>query len=351
MMEIVIRHIKLEEENEVRSLGRKAFGGFESLFIPKSKKALVALADGKIVAGVMIKILKGSAENKIGYIDYAFVDKAYHNHGIGSKIYKASIEYLWNEGCRFITAIVKDDNVASFGLLQKNGFERISLYEAYRQLGTKGFIRFWMNTSAGFGYGMDFYLASSDKKNPPIPKKDKTIASIGTYLLINMILLLLLILLYKSNDIIGLCGAYFTLLASGVVSGYITTLFSKREWEFRFLNCGAFISIIVMLLGNLLPMNGNWYPKKYENTKEFRKDAGLNVFVSWSVLLVLVCGANLLSQKSFYYQYLSGIGTIFLIYRIVAIYPLSSFGGERLFVWNKVLYGILAILSLVVLFI
>jgi len=30
-MEIAIRHMKPEEENEVRNLGRKAFGGFERI--------------------------------------------------------------------------------------------------------------------------------------------------------------------------------------------------------------------------------------------------------------------------------------------------------------------------------
>lgn len=344
MSEVIIRKMKPDEANQVERLGKRSFMSFESLFITKPKDALVAEIDGRIVSGVIVKIIKGSNQSKVGYIDFAFVDRAYHNQGIGNKIYKASIEYLWREGCDYITAMVKDDNVGSFSLLEKNGLAKVSIYEARKIMGTKGLINQFIHTSLGFAYGMDFYLASNHNTNIVKPKTGYNINQIGAYLGVNLGFLLLANL-FAGNFSMGLLSAYFTLLITNIISGSIMTYFSKREWNYRLLNGGIFLPIISMFLGGIFPLGGNWYPKKYENSNEFRKDMGLNAAASWIILLTIVFSANFLVMKSSFNFYLDQIGTMLLLCRVVAIYPLASFGGGRVFIWNKAVYLILSLLS------
>lgn len=343
MSEVIIRKMKPEEANEVKRLGRRAFMSFESLFITKPKDALVAEVDGRIVSGVMVKVVKGSNQSKIGYIDIAFVDRAFHNQGIGNKIYKASIEYLWKEGCDFVTAMVKDDNVGSFALLEKNGLVKTSFFEASKVMGMKGLLNQFIHTSLSFAYGMDFYLASN-KSNTVRPKTGHTIKEMGAYLGVNLGFLLLANL-FTGYFSLGLFGAYLTLLLTSILPGSIVTLFSKREWSYRFLNGGIIFPIISMFMGGIFPMGGNWYPKKYENSKEFRKEMGVNAAVSWILLIIIIFCVNFMDMNNAYNLYLDQIGTMLLFCRIVAVYPLASFGGWRVFTWNKAVYFILSLLS------
>jgi GNAT superfamily N-acetyltransferase len=334
-----------EEANVLKKLGKRAFLSFESLFITMPKDALVAEIDGRIVSGVIVKIVKGTGSSKVGYIDFAFVDRAFQNQGIGNKIYKATIDYLWSEGCDFITALVKDDNVGSFALLEKNGLSRVTIYEARRVIGTKGFLNQLVHTALSFGYGMDFYLGSSEKQKMVEPKQNHNIEQISAYLGVN-IGFLLLATFFTGNFTIELLGAYLTLLGSTILSGFIMTFFSKREWNYRLLNGGIIFPVISTLLGGVFPMGGNWYPKKYENTRAFHKAMGLNASISWIALLLITYCTFFFDKNNLFYFYINQIGVMFLLYRVVAFYPLSSFGGRRVFIWNKAMYLILSILSI-----
>ena len=80
-----IRAMKETEAKQVRKLGKKTFEWFEGLFIPKPKNCYVALNDSEIIGAVLYKFLTIS-DKKIGYVDYIFVDKAFHGKGIGSKL-------------------------------------------------------------------------------------------------------------------------------------------------------------------------------------------------------------------------------------------------------------------------
>jgi predicted N-acetyltransferase YhbS len=107
-MNIIIRAMKDEESLDVRRLGRKTFMGFESLFMPTPKKALVALQGDKIVGAVLYKFLN-LGKKKVGYIDFAFVDASMHGFGVGNRLYHETTQLLWDEGCDYISALVKDD--------------------------------------------------------------------------------------------------------------------------------------------------------------------------------------------------------------------------------------------------
>lgn len=340
---VEIRKMKIEEALEVKKLGQKAFSGTERLFVSKPKEAMVAVVDGKIVGGMIIKYIIAKAK-KLAYIDFAFIDPDYHNRGIGRDLYKGTFEYLWDEGCTAISAMVKDDNVASWKSFLNNGFSQTSMLEATKELGVDLMLEQYFITPAFLANGMEFYLKVKEKEIKP--KKVETKAQIGFYLLANFLLMILGFLLNDRSNWGMYIVSYIGLLASGVAVSYLGLLFSKRKWKFRVNSCGAVV-VAFINIGAAYPLIGNWYPESYENTEEFKRDMGIPALFEWIFLLVVTLVSIIMMPQHILFKYLSQIGSTLVIYRILAVYPFESYGGARVYRWNKVLYLIMSIISLI----
>ena len=344
---LIIRKMKAEEAEEVKKVGKKAFWGVEGLFVNEPKEAMVAILDDKIVGGMAIKYIVAN-DKKLAYIDFAFIDPDYHNQGIGRKLYKETFEYLWHEGCDYISAMVKDDNVASWKSLLNNGFSQTTMLEATKELGVNLMLKQYFVTPAFIANGMEFYLKSKEEEVKP--KKVETKTQIGFYLLANL-LLMILGFLFNSRSSWGMyIISYIGLLASCVAVSYLGVLFSKRKWKFRVNSCGAVVVAFVNI-GAAYPLIGNWYPEKYEDTKEFKRDMGIPALFEWVFLLIVTVLPMIMVSQNILFKYLSQIGSIFLIYRIIAVYPFESYGGVRVYKWNKVLYLIMSIISVILIMI
>lgn len=338
-MEIVIRTMEQEEAKEVKKIGKRAFNFIEGMFVSEPKHALVAVVDGKITGAIIYKITEVQ-EKRTGYFEYAFVDPDYHGRGIGRKLYQATTNHLWEQGCDSQAALVKDDNVGSWSLFLKNEFSRVGLPEMFRHLGVLGVLSQFIRNLFWLAIGMDFYLAV---RNETLESKDSTGRQIGAYLLINVLLILLT--LYRIKEPMIFLGVYAGILAGRIAVGRIMAMSSKREWQFRMNNGGAGIAAIVNFFSGVFPMSGNWYPRDYENTNEFRRDLGMVALAEWLFMIVLT-GVSMIFQSShLIFHYASWIGEILLIYRILAFYPFEAYGGSRVFCWNRWLYCAMALIS------
>ncbi len=338
-MEIVIRSMEKEEAEEVKRIGKRAFSLVEGMFVSKPKHALVAVVDGKLAGAIIYKITKVQGR-RTGYFEYAFVDPDYHGKGIGRKLYQATTDYLWEQGCDSQAALVKDDNVGSWSLFLKNGFARVTLWEIVRQLGLLGFLSQFFGNLLWLAVGMDFYLAV---RNEPLQNKSGTGRQIGGYLFAN--LLLILIALYRIEDPVIFLGTYVGMLAGTIAIGRIAAAAAKRKWQFRLNNGGAGIIAVVNFFGGIFPMSGNWYPHKYENTDEFRRDMGMVALAEWAFIAALTGVSIIFSASHMIFHYASWIGVILLVYRILAIYPFEAYGGSRVFSWNRWIYGVMSVIS------
>lgn len=344
-MEITTRLMEPGEAREVQRIGRRAFRGLEGLFVTKPKQALVAVRDGKIAGAIQFKFYH-TPGRKIGYFDYAFVDRECHSQGIGGVLYKAAADYLWEQGCDALSALVKDDNVASWKLFQKNGFERVSLPELARRFGIPGMLRLCLFTVLNIAVGMDYYVAERDQQSRPSGKGGSA-RQISAYLLANLFLSLFF-LFGRTQNIGAFFAAYVIFLAGGILAGYVGTLFSKRAWRFRLNNGGWLVCAFVSLLGDVYPMVGNWYPESYENSAAFRREMGVNALCGWLFVLVLTLVPLAAKSPPVLTQYLGSLGCLFLLYRVIPVYPFESFGGGRVCRWNRGVYILMAAASLAV---
>lgn len=343
-MNIIVRHMKDSEAAEVYKIGKRAFTGLESLFFGKPKLALVAVKDEKIVGAILYKFFQ-SGGKKIGYVDYAFIAPDFHNQGVGGILYKAATECLWEQGCDMLTALVKDDNVGSWWLFLKNGFSRVSLPDMVRQFGFTGMLKHYFGTPFGFGIGMEYYVALQTQACPS--DKGGSTKQVASYLLANLFLFFF-ILLHNHESIGAVFTAYIILLAGGIMAGYAGTLFTKRKWCYRLTNGGLLTCILANFFGGVYPLIGNWYPEHYENTDGFRRDMGINALAGWIFVLALSALSVLGICQTVFSQYVGQIGSLFLLYRVMAFYPFESFGGRRVYCWKRRLHVLMAALSLAV---
>lgn len=342
-MELTTRLMEPREAKAVQKIAQHAFKGLEALMVPKPKLAVVAVTGEKIVGAIQIKIYNAGGK-KVGYYDYAFIDPDYHNQGIGTTLYQAAAAYLWEQGCQALSALVKDDNPGSWHLFLKTGFKRSSLSDLVRQFGMVGALRLYFFTIYGVAIGMDYYIALPSREVSPGDKKSSDTGQMAVYLFLNLLLPLVLFLRSPGNMVLFYL-AFLILMAGGILAGYLGTFFSKRDWKFRLCNGGGFVCILITLLGSIFPLTGNWYPVTYEKSESFRRDMGLQALTGWIFILAISFLSMVMEERHLLFRYLNQISSLFLMYRIFAFYPFESYGGGRVFHWNKAVYGGFALIS------
>lgn len=345
IQKLIIRPMEKEEKKTVAKLGRKTFDFFEALFIGAPHKAMVAEYEGKIIGAIAYKFISNS-KKQVVYIDSAFVDPAYHGLSVGKKLYTETFNYLQEWGCDGMTALIKDDNVASWKPAMHNGFQRVTLAEATRQLGLSQMLRHYFLTPMCIAVGMDFYLLCP--KAEVAPKKEQP-SQLLTFLLGNMLLTIPLWTRLLSKGItyaLPFIAAYFTILAIFAITRFLGARFSGMNYHFRFNNCGGFLSMALGYLGNVFPMNANWYPEKYENTDTFRQKLAMPELAKWGIFVLLPL---LGFVENAYLNALAQISSFFLVFQIIPIYPFDGYGAGRIFKYKKGLWLITAVISIALL--
>ena len=245
-MNLTFRSMNPDEALELKKLARKSFGPLEALFVRKPKTALVAVLDEKIVGGFDYSLEMCNGK-KIGFPAFFFTDPAFQGQGIGKRLCEEGIRHLWAEGCDMLVTFIKDDNVNSWGLFEKNGFVMASLSKLANLIGLAGALKLNLNTTYGlFAIAHDFYIALPDEKAASFCKKEGGAKQITAFILLNLLFLLPSAL--QSVDILSVITSGIIVFSGVVLAGYIGTLFSRRKWSFRFVGGGALMYIMLNII-------------------------------------------------------------------------------------------------------
>jgi len=259
---------------EMRWLAKKAFGGIEGWFmlLIRPKTALVAVVDEKIVGGFVYKISRNGGK-KIGFASLFFADPDFKGQGIGKRLTEEGIRHLWDiEGCDALVTYVRDDNVASWGAFEKQGFVNASFPAVTKLLGLFGMAKLYIEMAYAFSIGHDFYIAMPDEAaTRQHAKKRNSGVQFAAYLLVQ--LLLSIPFLLASSAPVALLKGLTLLLLGHALAGYAGTLFSRRTWHFRLTTGGALLCLLFGAVNRwFIPIIASWYPDHYENTPRFKRD-------------------------------------------------------------------------------
>jgi len=347
-MNITIRNINLsnpQEVKDVRKLGAKAFFGFAFFWFlfPKPKGALLALLGDQIASCFCYKLYHTSGQ-KIGFISYFFTDPKHHGQGIGKQLFEQGIKQLWALDCHRLVSYVRDDNAGSWMNFIKNDFARVPFLTLIPQIGLLQSLKLYVVTTFGVAFGHDFYLSTKEGDNTQ--KESNSLGQILIYLFVNAVLFIPIFRAF--NDLHLAFSTFFGVFIGVTVSGYIGTLFTKRKWHFRFTDGGLLLCGFFSFFWGFIPMVAGWYPAKYEKTAQFRRDMALPAMASWLFLLGIATAAAIVPALSF----LSGLIAVLLLFRCMIIFePFKTYGGQRIYDWNKAVFFVFAALSVAFVFV
>ena len=355
---LILREMKPDEAGVVQSLGIKSFlRKVEGFYVVKPTTARVAEMDGKIVGGFIFNI-ETSGKKKFGIIDFFFVDPKYTGQGIGSALCEEGISYLWEEGCDYLATFVRDDNVGSWAAFEKTGFFRADLLKVASALGFGGFLKTYFKHLYGLCTGCDLYFAKRPEN--PEPKealsKKTGLGQIALHVFTHT--LLVLALFVRGIDatetplmfLASMLPSLFIVFCGAILFGYLGTLPSKHSWHYRMPTGGLFLSVVFCIFGLFLPMAGNWYPDRYENTAKFRRDLGLSAFFSWLFIIGILVVMRLFGDDiPILNSNVQVIAIILLIFRCIP-FPVVNLGSVRVYRWSKTLCAIMVAASVFVAF-
>ena len=340
-MNLTIRKVDLnnsKEVTEIRKVGSRAFFNFSFLwlFLPKpTADSFIALLGDEIVSAFLYKVY-GKGDKQIAYINYFFTDPKHHGKGYGKQLFSAGMEHIRAQNFMMLVSFVRDDNVGSWLNFVKNGFLRVPFTELIPKLGFGRAFHLYAASLFGFCFGHDFYISENGQG---VQKEPNSFGQIVLSLLVNAALLLPLALTYEPLPIYSSFLAIFVGLA---LFGYIGTRLSERKWNFRLADGGLLLCSIFSITMGFMPMSANWYPERYENTPQFRRDIAMPSIFSWVFLIALGLAWSAAAP----------LVSVLLIFRcMIFAEPMKSYGGLRVYEWNKGLFWVLVAASVWVAFI
>jgi len=163
MGEPIIRLMAQNEASIVLRGQRKAFSPLFGMFMSRPKEALVAESDGRIVGAVTYKTIP-TAKGKAGYLDIAYVDSSQRGKHLGSRLYIATMEHLKDQGCEIITATIRDDNRASWKIMQNNGCVALPFRKLVEKVGFAGALLIGAYSHFAYALGHELWVT-----HEPIP--------------------------------------------------------------------------------------------------------------------------------------------------------------------------------------
>ncbi len=344
---IILRDMLQEEADSLYREAKRNFSLVEALGASKPKNALVAEADGEIAGALFLKTYRIRGNRKLGYLDLAYVKKKHRGKGIGNMLYPAAVDKLKKEGCETVCAMVKDENVASWKLLVKQYFTKPDYIAFFREFGLFYGLLVWLRTLYCIACGMNFWISKPCKER-------KTVHELAAFFGINLLIFSfrgIYVVVHSSGGSVWQESLVFVLvLAVSVLGGFVGTLFSKERWHFQLTRGGLLLSIVLLFLGTCFPLVGRWYPAKYIKNHEQRRSLGITSVCEWAGMGALCLIAFFLFPAGTFQRYTVQASATLLLYHIVAIYPFEHFGGSRVYHWNKAVFLILSLATVLLVF-
>jgi ribosomal protein S18 acetylase RimI-like enzyme len=345
MEEPIIRLMALDEAPIVLRGQRKAFSSLFGLFLSRPKEALVAESEGRIVGAVTFKSIP-TIKGKAGYLDIAYVDASQRGKHLGSRLYVAAMEHLKEQGCEIITATIRDDNRASWKIMQHNGCVALSFVQLVEKVGFAGALRIGAHSHFAYALGHELWVT-----HDPIPHSN--IRTLLAFILLNFLLLLI-----AARGAVFFTFGGMVVLAAEVVGSWLGTFSSRNRatWYFQRPHAALPLSFFVSIVQGLLPNNAVWQLVEGHYPVSERKSLLGRVSLAGWIATSLATIASYMALEAgvgndvveSVLEGMVNLGILLLFYRTVAVFPFESFGGRRVFDWSRWRFWFMAVVSVAI---
>lgn len=145
--EITIRKIQPDDDRAVWEVAKTmniperylAYSSYK-----KSKANVLVADDGGKVVGCIIPRVGIIAVEKIGIVEWIFVDHNAQGKGIGKALMDAVLLYFQGEGCKTIYALIDRYNSPSWNMFLHNGFKPFEFDRQFKVFGWRIFSLWWL---------------------------------------------------------------------------------------------------------------------------------------------------------------------------------------------------------------
>lgn len=342
MDEPLIQPMRKDEASTVLRGQRKAFSPTFGLFLSRPKEGLVAESDGSIVGAVTYKTI-ATGKGRVGYLDVAYVDRSQRGKKLGGRLYKAAMDKLRSEGCEAITATIRDDNRASWKIMERNGCTVCPFYRLLGKFGLVGALRIALNAHLAYALGHELW-ATGESSRP------STLSAMAGFFVINLLLMLI-----ASRGNFPFTLGTLAVLAAEILGGRLGTLGQPARWYLQRPHAALPLSLFVSLVRGLLPSIASWQPVEDTYDMAHRpRLLGRTSFFAWTAIFLVTAASFIVlawgSPAHLPAEILSGsltLGLMYLVYRSLAFFPFESFGGRRVYDWKPRVFYLMAVLSAV----
>ncbi|MDO5111052.1 MAG: GNAT family N-acetyltransferase [Clostridia bacterium] len=331
MMEFTMREIRPEEAAELEKKARACFTFFERLGVGRPQQGVVIEENGNLCGGAFLKVVDFAEDKRIGYIDVGFVCPAYRGTGVADMLYKGAVEWLHAQGCKYVAAMIIDENLRSKARAEAAGLHESMFMDMSRYVGWGGVAKFCFRffAAALMGTNCKLYtdMPGSNWGEGP---------SLAVMAVFNMLALGVSGFLTKGID-----GFEVAMQAGGVMlvmstlGSYLGARIAGGKWKYAVPSGGAGLSFALMAMGSFYPWMGRMYPVKYEKTPQCAKRLGICGLTEWLFVLVttLLCLYGMALHPAL--ERAAMYGTVFLFYHSIPCFPFSTMGQKRVWEWNK----------------
>ena len=333
----------VEEAMHTKTVAARVFGRGSVLLLPRTPHWGVYAHQGDdVVGGAFLE----QVSPREGVFAWIFVDPKAQGHRLGSRLMDAGVKAMDEEGLTTQFSLVRADNTASWNMFAKHGYKRPSVLKSLFGYSLRGFAqRFQYSLAAGYST----WVKDDALKDASIhPRRWAILKS-----------LLFSLFIGAAMSLFSLRGVGFFYIATATVSG-ITALrmlvaypLARMSGPVRFdaPQGGTSLAVILALAFSAwFPTFGSFVPRQdIWSDRHFARYNGLQAFATWMTLVLAYVGIRFLLPEVFQ----SGLELVLdlvIVYHIVPFFPFDGMDGARVLRYNKVLYALGVVVSVLVMF-
>lgn len=298
-----------EELKEAQRIARRSFPAVMAPLISRPKWAYLAVVDGRPLAGLILKSVRGRDGITIGIIEWIFVLPEARGQGLASRLIERGLAAFDERGIEHMTAWIRDDNTPSWNLFARRGFRFTPFWKAVLPLGFKGFLR--SLGGAMFARGLDPWMRVpqtpvSHPSGSPGPRSGGFPANLMITLAVPGLTVFGGALLQAGSVryAAAVCALVLgvlilRVLAGGLAAGGMRGTDSRAGTAMHAVRGGFLVTLMVGISGFLLPIPHYWQPAtRIWREQDYRRSLGRSNLATILATAAAVWGLFLLHAAS-----------------------------------------------------
>lgn len=349
-----------EDMEEVESVGRGAFPFPQSMLVHTSPHMLAARHQGEMVGGTISEIFEPEEGEKVGLVTWIFTSEEARGLRAGEALLDATVEYLEEQGCDALIAIVEWRNTSSSKLFASQGFERTSAGDVIDEYGLRGTARVWWTAMyfPALGYDLwtkDLVDGGKTEKKSKISSRLRLVESFG----VNTALFVVAALSLFGVGTVAEYPAYVVLvplllLAVRHLPTRLATALDEESWRYHsWGNVYPFASVFAVF-GLYLPVPGNFVPEERIWTYREKLHLLAPAAAVSSVLTLAIYGVALVGALSVFPTPVPETVSEIVLYIawfllvvdvVVPVFPFDTYNARVVYDWNRGVWFVLALVA------